>query len=348
MSGFFERAFGLALREPELLLLALLVPVAFLVALRGRAPAILFAPAALLRRRRRPAGEPGRAPNDERLPGSWRLSLLWLPAALYAVGLLVVVVALARPAARVALPIEKEGIDILLLLDTSSSMTTNDLDRHRTRLEVAKDAAAAFVGGREDDRIGLLTFARYTDLRCPPTRDRDALTRILADVETVESDSAEDATGIGSALARAAQILGPSDAPSRVVILLTDGEENVALEGVGGEIAPTHAAQLCERLGVRVYTIVAGVGRRDPSGAWVTLDTRAVEHVAKRTGGAFHEAKNANAMKEVYARIDALEKTPTEEPRYGFEDRFLVFLAAALALLIGARLLQSTVFEVLP
>lgn len=337
MSALFERWTGLALLDPGLLLLALLVPVALWIAGRRGGPALSFAPLSLFG-------------GSHALPGSWRTRLLFLPRALTALGLLLLVVAIARPAARERLPLEAEGIDILLCLDTSSSMTANDMDlaTRRTRLALARDAAVRFVRGREHDRIGLLTFARYPDVRCPLTLDHDALESILQDVRAVRGEGPEDATGIGTAVARAAQVLDGSSAASKVVVLLTDGDENVAQAGAEGEIAPAHAAQLCERLGVRVYAIVAGTGRPDPGGTWSKPDPQAVREIATRTGGAFLEAEDAGALDRVYGQIDALERTFFEEPRTVVRDRYLPFLAAALALVFLGALLAASVLEVQP
>jgi Ca-activated chloride channel family protein len=263
-------------------------------------------------------------------------------------GLLALVVALARPASREVREDPREGVDVLLALDAASSMTTNDLDGARARLDVARDAAAAFVRGRPDDRVGLVTFARYPDLRCPPTLDHEALLRILEAVVPVASDDPEDATGIGTAVARAAQVLSTSPLASRVVVLLTDGEENVASEGAPGEIAPAHAAQLARRLGVRVHAIAAGRGRPDRSGAFVPVDTRAVEEVARATGGGFFRAEDAGGLRAVFARIDEMERSAFSEPRYAFEDRFLPLLALGIVLLVASRALASTALEVLP
>jgi Ca-activated chloride channel family protein len=318
------------LHEPWLLLLGLLVPFALL--LRRRAPAIRFAPGALA--------------SD--LPRSWRVRLRHLPRLLEAAGLLLVVVALARPVLLAPLPHATEGIDIVLCIDTSSSMTSEDLDPGRTRLDVARDAAARFVEGRPDDRIGLVSFARYPDLRCPPTLDHRALGELLAEVDHVPGDSPEDATGIGTAVARAAQVLRGGVARSRVVILLTDGDENVATAEQPGEIAPLHAGQLCRLLGIRVYAVVAGLGKRDTAGEWVELDTRQVRSLAGATGGRFFQARDASAVAGVYAEIDELEKAPFEEPRYRPVERFPPFVAAALLLLILGRLLQATFLGVLP
>ncbi len=311
------------LLDPWLLAVGLLVPVALW---RGRrAAAAPFAPGALA----------------SGLPRSWRVRLLALPRVLQVVGLLLAVVALARPARREMLPLRTEGIDILLCLDTSSSMTANDMDRKRTRLEVAKAAAAEFVRGRPEDRIGLISFARYPDVRCPLTLDHDALAGTLASVATVASDGPEDATGIGTAVGRAVQVLQSDRNRERVVILLTDGDENVAIEGAAGEIAPSHAAQLAAALGARVYAVVVGAG-----GA--KTDTTALEQMARRTGGEFHAARDASSVAAVYGQIDALEKTGFEKPRYVIEDRFLPILLAAIATLLLGRLLGATALGVYP
>ena len=335
VSAFFERWTGLVLLEPALLLLTALVPVALWIAHRRGGPAISFAPLALFR-------------DGHELPGTWRTRLLFLPRALAAVGVVLLVVALAQPASREQLPEESEGIDILLCLDTSSSMTANDMDRRRTRLALARDAAVSFVQGRKHDRIGLLTFARYPDVRCPLTLDHEALEGILGDVTTVYEEGPEDATGIGTAVARAAQVLESSGAASKVVILLTDGDENVAQEGVAGEIAPIHAAQLCKRLGVKVYAIVAGTGRPELGGGWKPPDTRSVRALAERTGGTCQEASDADALDAVYARIDQLERTFFAEPRTVFRDRYLPFLVAGLTAILLGVLLAFTVLAVQP
>lgn len=311
------------LLSPWLLLLLLLVPVAVLRR-RARAAAAPFSPAPLLA-----------------VPRPWRVRLLPLPRALEVLAVALGIIALARPASREMLPLRAEGIDILLCLDTSSSMTARDMDRQRSRLDVAKAAAAEFVRGRPEDRIGLVSFARYPDVRCPLTLDHEALLGILGGVTTVASDGPEDATGLGTAVARAAQVLSGDDRRERVVILLTDGDENVAIEGAQGEIAPSHAAQLSSALGARVYAVSVGV--RGPR-----VDTGALQRIAARTGGEFHEARDAGAMAAVYRQIDALEKTGVEKPRYVIEDRFLPFLLAAVAAFLLARFLDATILGVFP
>ncbi|MGQ0615131.1 MAG: VWA domain-containing protein [Planctomycetaceae bacterium] len=316
----------MTLLHPWLLALALLL----LLRRRRPAPALLFGPGALA--------------LD--LPRSLRARLLPAPRALHAAGLALLALALARPVERVPLPHLSQGIDILLCLDTSSSMTATDLDPRRTRLEVAKEAAARFIQGRPTDRIGILSFARFPDLLCPPTPDHAALLRLLQGVEQVAGDGPEDATGLGTAAARAAQVLAGGGAKARVVILFTDGAENVATPGKPGEIAPLHAAQLCMELGVRVYAIAAlpVAGEGGGEGA----DTRPLRRLAERTSGRFYTARDAGAVGAVYAEIDALERVEFEEARFRIEERFQAFLIVGLALLLFGRLLGATALRVLP
>ncbi len=323
---------GIELREPLWLLLALLIPAALFLVRRRPAPALLFAP----------------APFAEGLPRSPRQRLRGLPRALQVLGLCGVVLALARPVQSEPLPLEAEGIDILLCLDVSSSMAATDLDRERSRLDVAQDAAAQFVAGRDQDRIGLLRFARFPDVSCPLTLDHRSLEGILRATEMVEADGPEDATGIGAAVARAAQLLKESEAESKVVILLTDGEENVATPQTPQEISPRRAAALCRQLGVRVYAIAAGSGRQLADGSWQPLETGPVQALAATTDGRFFEARDADAVDGVYTAIDRLERTAFREPRYRHQEVFALFLAAGLALLVLGRLLRATLWEVQP
>lgn len=333
MNDWLESLTGWRFLDPWMFALALLIPVILWWRSRRGNPAIHFAPGEFL---------------QADLPRSWRMRALFLPGLLQVCGLLCVVIALARPVHRDRLPLQAEGIDILLCLDISSSMAARDLDPQQTRLEVAKTSAADFIAGRFDDRIGLIPFARYPDLRCPLTLDQEAAKKFLAEVMMVEPRSPEDATGIGTAVARAAQLLRKSAAKSKVIILLTDGEENVAGSHAPDEITPAQAGILCKELGIRVYTIAAGLGNRDPFGRWIKVDTTQVRELAQKTQGQFFEAKDAKAVSVVYGAIDKLEKVDLQEPRFRISEAFLPFLAIALAFLIVSRILSSTVLLVLP
>jgi Ca-activated chloride channel family protein len=336
VSALFERLTGCVLLEPGWAVLALFVPLVLLAGRRRASRAVLFGPAALL-------AADGTA-GSAALPRTWRTWCAPLPKLLQAAGLVLLVVALARPVRRDRLPMETRGVDIVLCLDVSSSMTADDMDARRTRLTVAADAAARFVAGRPSDRIGLLCFARYPDMRCPPTLDHAALRSVLSGVATVPSDGAEDATGIGTALAAAAQALGGSDAKSKVAILLTDGAENVATAQSRDEIAPLHAAQLCRDLGVRVYVVAAGAR----TAATAAADLEQVRRVARLTDGRLFPAADAAAVDDVYASIDAIEKAATAQPRYLVEERYAAFAACALGLILAGVVLRTSVLDVLP
>ena len=326
----------MSLLLPELLLLATLWPVAWWW------------------HRRRGVEEHGFAPGWE-LPRTLRARLAGVPRWLFGLALLSAALAAARPVTVREVPVVQPGSDILLVLDVSSSMRAHDLDPGRDRLAVVREAAGAFVAARPQDRIGLLRFARYPDLLCPPTRDHAALQARLALLEPVAEDGAEDATGIGTAVARAVELLDSGAQqqadglmPARVVVLLTDGEENVAAGGVRGEIAPVHAAQFAAQLGVRVHAIAAGRGRPAPGGGQVPLDTSALEDLAERSGGAFFQAPDAAALAEVYARIDALESPPQPDPRLEVREHARWFAGSALLLAVLGGLLAATYWSVRP
>jgi Ca-activated chloride channel family protein len=301
---------------------------------------VRFAPAGFLRR-----DAQGRA---RRLPRSLRQRCRFLPRGLQALGLCALVLALAWPQERVPLPLQREGLDVLLCIDVSSSMVADDLERGRSRLEVTRRAAHEFIAQRPDDRIGLVTFARYPDLVCPPTVDHGSLRAMLDAIGQVAADGEEDATGIGMAVARCAVALRASTASSKVVVLLTDGEENVARADLPQEITPLEAAKLCAELGVRVYTIAAGIGRQTPAGQWVELDTGPVRQLAERTGGAFFAARDASAVARGYAMIGELERSAFAAPRFEYADRFVAFLVAGLLLWALGRLAGATVWGGLP
>ena len=336
MSAFVEAWTGLRLLNPGLLWLVVLVPLVLWWRTRRKRPSLNFAAAPLA------------FGSSNPLPKSLRQHLLALPVLLQGLAIVVLGIALARPVQRFELPREVAGIDILLCLDVSSSMNAKDLDPQATRLDVVKAAATSFVQGREHDRIGLVRFARFPDLLCPLTLDHGALERFLRELESVEYDGPEDRTGIGTATARAAQVLQRSPGKSKVVILLTDGEENVASQRKPDEIGPDRAAALCERLGIRVYCIAAGIGKRDAQGAWRPLDTTQLQKLAARSGGRFYEAKDAAAIRSVYATIDELETIEFEDPRYEFRDHFVPFLLFGLFVWLAAWALRRGYLELLP
>ncbi|MEO6598042.1 MAG: VWA domain-containing protein [Planctomycetota bacterium] len=332
-------------RDPAWFWLLLVLPC--IVWWRWRcAPRTSFAAAGLLR------GAMADAVDAAAMPTSWRQRLVSLPLLLELLAMGLAVSALARPVQRLPLPPEREGRDVLLCLDRSSSMAATDLAPGRSRLDIAKEVAAQFVVERANDRIGFVTFARYADLGCPPTLDRDAIRELLGSVQMVEKDGPEDATAIGAAVANAAEVLRRSSArgPARgkVLVLLTDGEENVATSLTPQEIAPLHAAQLCVRFGIRVHTVVVGQGNQKTFGRVVALDTTAVRQLAATTGGRFFQAHDAAALRAVYADIDALEAVAFAEPRVLVREWFALALGLSLLLAALSHGLARTVLGVLP
>lgn len=315
--------FGWALAAPGWLWL--LPAVAAAVWWRARiAPAVLLAP----------AGAPPAWPR------SWRARLQPLPPLLEFLALALGVLALAQPVERRPAPPSPPGRDVLLCLDVSSSMAATDLAPDRTRLAVGIDVAREFVRNRPADRVGLLSFARYADLRCPPTHDHVAVAELLGRLGLVAHEGPEDATAIGAAVATAAEALRRSPARARVVVLVTDGEENVASALAPHEVAPVHAAQLCADAGIRVHGIV--VGRANQKGGRLQpIDTTAVRQLAESTGGRTFAAGDAAALAGAYAAIDALEAVGFAAPGVVEGQWFPVVLALGLALLALARSLAA-------
>lgn len=254
-----------------------------------------------------------------------------------------------------------EGIAILMVVDTSSSMTDDDLSPPRqslTRLDVVKDVFRKFVmgdpgrlSGRANDLIGMIRFARYADSVCPLTLDRAHLLEVLRTTDTARNRE-EDGTAIGDGLALAVERLRDVQRAtasgqqlkitSRVVILLTDGENNA------GNIEPQQAGELAATYGIRVYTIIAGTGQNRMV-MRVPVDTTDMRRIAEVTGGRFFQARDANALTQIYAQIDELERTRVEEKRFvRYGELSWPFLMAAFALAGIQTLLDSTVLRKIP
>ena len=256
-----------------------------------------------------------------------------MPTLLLASGGAALCVAIARPVEKDLVPRTSEALDIVLVIDVSSSMNQQD-ERGVRRIEVARDRAIEFVESREGDRISLIAFAAYPDLRCPPTRDRRALQAFLNPLETVRDDSAEDGTGYGAALAEAVELLAGSESKSRVVLLLTAGEENV------NEIPPRDAAEFANESGVRVHAIGFGapvqtiLGLREP-------DFTLLTDVAETTGGEFFRARSSEELGAVYETIDQLEKSEVEDPIYRVSEWYETPRWIASGLLTLGLLLES-------
>jgi Ca-activated chloride channel family protein len=271
-------------------------------------------------------------------PTPW-MRLRSLPAALLLAAYALAVVALAQPQQRdVTVERSAEGVDIVLVLDASTSMTADDF--YPNRFEAAKAVAAEFVDGRVSDRIGLVVFAAQAYTQAPLTLDYPFLKRMLRDVQM---GLTEDGTAIGTAIATATARLKDSTAEGKVMIVLTDGQNN------RGEIDPVTAAEVAEAFGVKIYTIGVG-GEGGPLGGLFgpflqapEVDEATLRAVAEKTGGRYFRATDAEALRSIYEAISELEKTPVEETAYvDVEERYALFLWPALGCLALSVLLSTT------
>lgn len=288
-------------------------------------------------------------------PKSLKVRLMPLQMLLRLTAFTFLVLALARPQTSNSWKNRQtEGIDIMLAIDVSTSMLAEDLKPNR--LEAAKMVAAEFISGRPDDNIGLTIFAGESFTQCPMTTDHTSLLNLL---QNVRADIAargliSDGTAIGMGLANAVGRLKASKAKSKVVILLTDGSNNM------GDISPMTAAEIAQSLGIRVYTIGVGTNKVAPypmpvaGGVQyvnmpVEIDTKTLSEIAQTTQGDFYRATNNNELKKIYKEIDQLEKSKMSVKK--FKKKFDAFppfvMAAALALLLEL-LLHITIFRRIP
>lgn len=250
--------------------------------------------------------------------------------------------------------VRSEGIDIVLVMDTSQSMQARDLDglkpfpMRRDRLQVAKDVVARFIRERAGDRIGLVVFGSTAFTQAPLTLDHRILEQML---EQIQLGVAGTTTAIGDGLGIALKRLEDSVSKSKVVVLLTDGQNNA------GALDPRAVATMAKTLGVRIYTI--GAGSRAPAGgiddvrqrgqSADEIDEELLRFIGEQTGGAYFRAESAGALAAIYTQIDRLEKTEREEKRYiDAEDHYPSFLVAGLVLLMLEILLLNTRLRVLP
>jgi len=267
---------------------------------------------------------------------TWRLRYRWLPTGLRALALVLVVVALARPqTGQAESELSGQGIDVALILDTSSSMATPF--GQESRLAAAQRVLNDFIDGRENDRIGLVVFRNESIVISPLTLDYDALQQLVGRVSEL---NLADGTAIGLGLGEALNLLRESRARSRVAVLLTDGENN------NRTIEPLAAARIAETLGIRVYTIglIDSGARR--SGGQVNVDERALAEMAQLTGGRYFPAESGEALAAIYDSIDRLEKSRVGRPQFAAYDELAVyFLMAALALITAEVGLRATVWR---
>ena len=261
-------------------------------------------------------------------PKSWKVKLIRLPMALRCIVYALVVIVLARPQTYNAWDNkDTEGIDIMLTMDISASMLTEDV--FPNRMEVAKEVASEFISSRPSDNIGLTIFAGEAFTQCPMTLDHAALLNLLHNVRTdlVTNGLMQDGTAIGLGLANS-------------VSLLTDGSNNV------GSISPMTAATIAKKFGIRVYTIGLGRETGEDIGA---IDYKTLQDIAVLTNGEFYRAQSQAELSKIYQDIDKLEKTKMHIKSYDhLHEAYMPFAWLALLLFCFELILRWTVFRRLP
>lgn len=281
---------------------------------------------------------------------TWKVMLRHIPFVLRLLAFACIIVALARPQTRNDEElVSGEGVDIVLCIDVSGSMLAQDFTPNR--LEAAKEVAANFVDSRPTDRIGLVIFSGESFTQCPVTTDKNIL---KSQIYNIQSGLLEDGTAIGSGLATSVDRLKSSKSKSKVVILLTDGENN------GGMIDPSTAKEIAKSVGVRVYTIGVGsegtapVPVQTPGGTvmqreQVNIDEKLLTQIANETGGKYFRAKDNVTLKNIYTEIDKLEKSRIEVTALRrFNEKFFPLAIAAIFFLMLEAILRFTVFKKFP
>jgi Ca-activated chloride channel family protein len=282
--------------------------------------------------------------------------LLWLLPALRLGAFVLAVIALARPQERDSRvkDLSVEGIDIMIALDLSTSMEAADF-RPNNRLHVAKEVLTEFLAGRTNDRIGLVVFSGAAYTQAPLTLDYGVLKEVIKQLRT---RVLEDGTAIGDAVATALNRLRDSEAKSRVVVLITDGDNNA------GRVSPIDAAEAGKALGIPVYTILVGKGGKVPfpagqdifgQMAWreveIPINPELLQKMASMTGGEFYRATDRDSLKEGLQKVlDSLERSKLLEggAMATYRELFHQYLLAAAFLLVLEFFLKSTVLRVFP
>lgn len=331
----------MTLRYPWMLVLLLLLPaLLYLRYGRRRHPALRFSDGTAL----------------ARLPLSWAQVLQPMLPVLYGLGVLALVVALARPQKGLEESrVRTEAVDIVLLVDVSTSMRAEDFTtaaRSLNRLDAAKIVLEKFIRARPGDRLGMVAFSAMPYTVSPLTLDHGWL---LQQMDRLQTGMIEDGTAIGDAIASAVNRLRDSVAKSKVVILLTDGMNN------RGKLSPENAAQAARAMKIKVYTVGAGstdwvrVPVRDPFGGTqyvrqrAEIDEATLTRIAETTGATYFRAADMKALESCYRQIDQMEKTEVNVDQYTrFEERFMPWVLAGLTLLGLEKLLALTRLGRLP
>ena len=329
------------LASPIFLILLIIVPALLFVSRKSRTPGLRFSDFTA-----------GFATGIREMQHTPALKLLPLLKVMRFIGLLLLIITLARPQLSQSREHRfTEGIDILLVLDISESMRAEDF-QGANRIQTAKTVINDFLAHRENDRIGLVVFAGESFTLCPLTPDYAVLTELLGDVAIGQL---QDGTAIGDALATAVHRVRASTAETKIIILLTDGENNA------GSINPTAAATLARSANIKVYTIGMGTegGTRIPypdttfgkryREVLTYLDEDTLKQIATATGGTYFRATDTQSLKQIYAEIDRFEKTEFQTiTRVTHKELTAYFLVPAVILLCTEILLSHTVLRKIP
>ncbi len=281
---------------------------------------------------------------------SWKATMRHVPFVCRMLCMGFIIAALANPQTKNdEQHTEGEGIDIVLCLDVSGSMTAQDLTPNR--LEAAKNVAIDFVNRRATDRIGVVIFSGESFTQCPLTTDHAV---VIAAIQNIHNGLLEDGTAIGSGLGTSVDRLRSSKTTSRIVVLLTDGENN------GGLIDPKTAKEIAKAFGVKVYTIGVGTEGLAPQpvqtplgvemqSVKVSIDEKLLKEIAGETGGKYFRAKDNAGLDSIYSTIDVLEKSKIEiNTTTRFTDKFIPFAITAAFFLLAEMLFRYLVFRKFP
>ena len=324
-----------------LLLLLLLPPLAWLKGRRGVPPAFVYSSVQLVR---------GMQNITRSRAGGWLMSLRWL-------ALVIFIVALAQPRlTKSTTTVKASGVDIVVAFDMSGSMISEDFvvrGERVNRFNMARSVLNGFIDKRPNDRIGLVLFASQAYIATPLTLDHDYLHENLDRLEIGAIN--ENSTAIGDGLSTAVNRLRDLKAKSKIVILMTDGQNNA------GKLQPLVAAEAAAALKVKVYTVGIGVrgqapmpyrdmfGRKAYQMVPVDVDEDTLQKIADRTGGKYYRADNAEKFRQIYDEIDKLEKTEATINKYTeYKELFPWLVAIGAALLVLELVLGQTAFRRLP
>ena len=273
-----------------------------------------------------------------------------LPFVLRLLAIVCIIIALARPQSKFDEQLtEGEGIDIILCIDVSGSMTAQDFTPNR--MEAAKNVASDFVDARISDRIGIVIFAGESFTQCPLTTDHFVL---KSQIQLIRNGLLEDGTAIGSGLATSVDRLRDSKSKSKVIILLTDGVNN------GGLIDPSTAREIAKTFNIKVYTIGVGTDGFAPTpvstpmgivmqNEKVNIDEKLLKNIADETGGRYFRATDNQSLQNIYTHIDQLERSKVEVTTFHrFTEKFYPFIFGALFFLFIELLLRFTLLKKFP